>query len=290
MAKDKYVEDEEVFDVDFDEVDPVEEKEESKKEEPKKEKPAPKKEKPEVKEEKKTEEKEEQQMVEQRKQEIMESDEDLFGEMDESLANIPGIMASNIGTKISKYPVEKMKFVTSSKELISPVTENIIIAKTHYNDEIGQILCFDGACCDKLGLPTVRYVIPIVVYDTNKGGKPISQEIEHKALIIGQGTYEDLMTIHELNDMTAVDILVTCKDEKYQNISFNTAGESRWRKSKTLRKEVKEFWKKNKKHLITVIGKQMNEKRFLEEMGIDSSQPQAQGVSEVDFNDVFDEE
>ena len=90
----------------------------------------------------------------------------------------------------------------------------------------------------------------------------------------------------ELNgDITLYDILVSCKDEQYQKISFQLAGECRWRKSKAMSSAIYSFWKDNMKHLVKPIARKITESDLLK----DTSSDEINSRGEVDFDDVFND-
>lgn len=203
------------------------------------------------------------------------------------LGNISGIVTGDIGLTISKYPVDKLKFSTNKRERISIITEQVIAIKTHYIENVGSILCFDGKCCKLDGAPRIKYLFPVVVYDTNAQGKAISTKIENKVLAVGRGVYEDIMAINEINEevggISAIDLVVSCKEEQYQDISIQPAGKASWKKKPELIKQVTEFWSKNMEHIYESVAREITEDEFNLKIG-------DQGVlsdSDVDFNDVF---
>lgn len=207
-------------------------------------------------------------------------------ELDSSMLSSKGVITGKIGTKVSSYPIEKMRFTQAKKELIGIMTSNPLIVKKHYDENTGSFLCFDGKCCDALGLPQVRYLFPVVVYDTDKKGKPVSKDVDIKILQLGRELYDDIITIDEMHgNVSSIDLLVTCKDEQYQRLSFTPAGKARWRTSGEVKKYVYEFWKNNNKYATRAVARNISEKKFLEEMDISDVQDT---VDDQDFEDAFD--
>lgn len=198
----------------------------------------------------------------------------------EGIEDAPGIQIADTGTKVSKYPIEKMRFTEAKKEMLSVLTSQVIIIKRHYDENTGSFFCFDGKCCEYLGLPDVRYIYPVVVYDTNKKGKPVSKDIEIKALILAKDAYDDLSSKNEFNEggITAVDLVANCSDETYQSVTYSVAGQARWKKSNELKQYIADFWEKNAKYLTMAAGRSIKPKDFMEKMG------------EVDGNDQIDDE
>ena len=203
------------------------------------------------------------------------------------LGNIAGVVTGDLGLTISKYPVEKLKFSTNKRERISIVTEQVIAIKTHYIENVCSILCFDGKCCKVDGAPRIKYLFPVVVYDTNAQGKAISTKIQNKVLAVGRGVYEDIMAIHEINEevggISAIDLVVSCKEEQYQDISIQAAGKASWKKKPELIKQVTEFWAKNMEHIFESVAREISPEDFNLKLG----DPGVLSDSAVNFEDVF---
>lgn len=202
-------------------------------------------------------------------------------------SNSHGMKTGKIGDKESKFPIEKMRFSEGSKERISVMSSNVIIVKRHYHEDTGSFFCFDGKCCDELGLPDVRYLFPIVVYDTNKKGIPVTKEVEVKVLQLPRSLYDSVVDKHEATgDISKKDMIVSCNDETYQQLTFTVAGEAKWRGNSEVKKEVYNYWKKNHKYLKMSVGREITEKKFLEQMDLDGVNSQVEG-EDPDLNDVF---
>ena len=203
---------------------------------------------------------------------------------DFSSLGLKGVIVGDIGLEVSRFVVDKLKFNTNQKTLISIVSPQVVAIKTHYIPGVGSILCHAGACCE-VDNPRIRYVFPVVVYDTDRKGKPVSKKLQFKALCVGKEAYESIMTKHDLcGDITSVDLLVTCTDEAYQRIQLDTAGDCRWQKNQGMVKQVQEFWSKNMKHLLDAIAKPSNDRAIREAIGDDNGPNDA----DVNFDDIFE--
>lgn len=203
------------------------------------------------------------------------------------LGDMPGVVVGDIGLEVSRLPVERCKFTKDSRALISIVTSKVIAVKVHYREGLGSYLCFGGKCCDMDGLSRVKYLFPVIVYDTDKKGIPVSNKVEYKCLAIGKDSYEDIMAMQELNgDITNMDLLVVCKDEQYQKVSFQQAGPARWKKSKRLVKETQDFWREHMKDIIKPVARKITEAELMKDASADIAPSQG----EVNFDDVFGDE
>jgi len=230
------------------------------------------------------------QPVEKKKSKI----DQILDTMDEELEKQVGVSTGQFGDSFSRYPIPRAKFNEGVKERIAVLTTSVVFVKLHYHEETGYFFCFEARCCDILGLPTTRAVIPIIRYDSDKRGKPVSKEFTVEVLRVGQSVYDNLMTIHDLRQdeggsITEADILVTCNDEQYQDITFNVAGKALWRRDKGMAKEVINYWKDNKKHLTEGLGRRLNEEDMLIALGYDGGQqaPPQQAPGDVNFEDEF---
>lgn len=193
------------------------------------------------------------------------------------------------GQKVSRYPVEKMRFSKNSKELISILRPKPVMKKLHYHEDVGSFFCFEGACCEHLDLPRVRYIFPTIVYDTNKKGKPISTNVELKAWQVSDETYESIISISEMNGpVDTFDILVTCTDEQFQKVNLTYAKKAKWRTKEKLVNYVRKLWKKNRDYLTADIAREITEEQFIQDLDLNRVS-QADDSMDVDFDGAFED-
>jgi hypothetical protein len=197
--------------------------------------------------------------------------------------NIPGVCIGDIGISISKFPVDKIKFTKEKRELISIVSPQVLAIKTHYIEGVGSILCNGKTCCKVDGSPRIRYLFPIVVYDVDSKGKPVSNKLNFKVLCVSGGAYEDLATLMEVQDLTTIDLLVTCKDAQYQDISFTPAGNCRWQSQPKLVEQVVEFWSEHMEDIVKPIARDMEDNDLRSQLGM--SNDNVNNSQDVDFSD-----
>ena len=199
--------------------------------------------------------------------------------------NIPGVCIGDIGISISKFPVDKIKFTKEKRELISIVSPQVLAIKTHYIEGVGSILCNGKTCCKVDGSPRIRYLFPIVVYDVDSKGKPVSNKLNFKVLCVSGGAYEDLATLMEVQDLTTIDLLVTCKDAQYQDISFTPAGNCRWQSQPKLVEQVVEFWSEHMEDIVKPIARDMEDNDLRNQLGM--SNDNVNNSQDVDFSDFI---
>lgn len=199
-----------------------------------------------------------------------------------ALMSMPGVVTGETGIVVSRFPVERMRFSKNAKSLISILSDQVIVCKTHYEEDLGQFLCFGGECC-KHDLAKVRYVYPIMVYTTDAKGKPVSLEIQNKALVLGQSAYNDLLDIQDMNgSLTNMDLLIRCDKEDYQEISITNAGPCRYKTKPQMVKEVQEFWRENSEHILKGIARVITPEDYKKAKAADVTQG-----SELDMDAVF---
>lgn len=199
-----------------------------------------------------------------------------------SLNSLPGVVVGNTGIEVSRFPVERAKFSKGQRALISILSDQVVVAKTHYDEDIGNFLCFGGACCQS-DLARVKYVFPIMKYETDAKGKPIGKDIKNMALVVGQDTYDTLLDIMELKgSLTQFDLLISCSDEQYQKISIQEAGLARYKKSPEAVRQINEFWAENGKHILKSTARKLTPQEYAKAKSEDVTSSE-----EVDFEDVF---
>lgn len=197
--------------------------------------------------------------------------------------NLPGVIIDDIGVEISRYPVDKIKFSKAKREMISIVTPQVMAIKTHYIDGVGSVLCNGKTCCKVAGAPRIKYLFPVVVYETDTKGKPVSSRLNFKVLAVGEGIYKDIMAIAEVQDITSIDLLVTTKEEVYQDISLTPAGNCRWQSAPKLIEQVTEFWSEHLEDIIKPIAREVDEETLINQVGLDTGATN----NEVDFSDFI---
>lgn len=210
-----------------------------------------------------------------------------FANFDLGITAGAGVVVAETGTKVSRFPIERIKFTATKKERISIITDKVVIVKTHFIEDVGSIICNGSLCCEECGLPSVRYVFPIVHYEgTDKKGSIVSADIDVKCLAVGKDNYEELLTIMEnKGSLTQFDLVVTCSDEQYQKCSFTEAGPAKWKNSKKAMAQVSEKLKKNGKDMILALGRVVDDTQVAKLLGCDT--PPGFNAGDVNMDDIF---
>lgn len=212
---------------------------------------------------------------------VPKSNNDLVDLGDLLSEGMPGVYVVNVGEDVKGNPVERIKFTKGVRSVISILSDRVVALKLHYRKGIGSIICFGGSCCEKFGLPYVRYLFPVLVYDTDSKGRVISTDVSFKVLSVGQSVYEEIKTIQMSNNgrITGLDLIVTCKRDDVQDISIGRLQESLYLQSKAIINEAREFWSANKKNMLLAVGREYNEESL--RVAIENAQEESNQQSAV---------
>lgn len=197
---------------------------------------------------------------------------DLPPELQQTLGDM-GVVVGDIGTKVSKVPIERYKASSAKIDRISFLTKKVMAVKFHYLQDVGSIICFGGKCCEIGGTPQVRYLFPIAVYTTDSEGTISGKKVELKVLSAGDDLYKSIMTVNTgakaQGGIDHVDLLVTCTDDKYQKISLTYAGEAVWRKYPQIVEFLSNRWKKDGANAYMAVARKCDEASLMKLIGID---------------------
>lgn len=184
----------------------------------------------------------------------------------------PGAEEITLGEKRSAYPIPQYKGAEGRKDVFSIITSHAIAVKTHWEEGKGRIFCIPGnACCAVLGPPDLRYVIPIVVYDTDGRGNLLSNKLKLMFLKIDREKYEHFVNLLDAKiDPTTRDFVVTCSSAQYQKLAFTTLNDAAWRKDPAIEKAVIAEFKRLAPMLRIAIAKDVTEAEFLRRHGVGS--------------------
>lgn len=215
-------------------------------------------------------------------------EEIVFGsKRDEEEVTGPGIINIKFGTFVNSNPVEKYKGEVGKTDRIAIIDDDIKVVKTHFQEGIGYFYCFEGDCCDVYGMPAMHYIIPIIQYDTNKEGKPISKKFQMKYLSLSHKKYMFLKTILEnaTDDITVVDLIMVCKEAKFQDNMPGLAGKALWRTDEKLMNDIITEYSRVKKYLTKVVARKITREELMRKLG---EKPSSMGG--FDFSGIRNED
>lgn len=212
----------------------------------------------------------------------------VFSDFGPDLSSVPGVVVGDVGLEVSRFAIDRAKFSKEKRDRIAFLTNKVIAIKTHYMDGVGSFLCFGGSCCQVADTPRVKYLFPVLVYDTDKKGRILSKDVSLKVLALGSEAYEAVTMIQEaVEDLTSVDVIVNCTDNDYQKLAFAQAGPVNWRKSAQIANFVAEEWARVKNHVIDPVAKVLTEKQLKDRIASNKEDKGANAGTDLTLDDVF---
>lgn len=135
----------------------------------------------------------------------------------------------SIGQKVNRYPISKFKGIKDFVRRIAVIDPTRIHGvRQHFEEGLGYYYCFEGTCCEVADL-IVKYLIPVVVYETNSQGDIISAGFEIQYLAASEAQYDTLILMNKGYSLDLTDIYVSCADTMYQKLTFTSAGQATWK-------------------------------------------------------------
>lgn len=177
-----------------------------------------------------------------------------------------GFMDGVIGDVVFANRLRRPKLKEGERTVISILSQKIQIVKIHYDESIRYIYCTEGLCCQKFGMPDVRYVFPCLMYDVDKKGNIIPESDEWKVfpLSLGYKEYRNMMTKNEITgDITKHDLMVTCQAEQYQTWAYETLGECKWKKIPAITNRIKEEVAYYQNNLKSAIARELTDNEII---------------------------
>lgn len=203
--------------------------------------------------------------------------------------NFPGITIAATGTKLSRFPFPKVKFEEGRRLRLSILTDDVIMLKLHYHPEVGYIICDGGACCKKCDKVSIKYCYPCVVYETNEAGKPISNKVDLRLLVVGGEMYDQISLLAEVSgSLTGSDIIFTCTSTQYQKCQATVAGTASWQSSPDTVSFVQEYMTNNCDKMLDALGRTYTEDELNTKLGTVTGNSQDQSCLPTEaLNDIY---
>ena len=168
----------------------------------------------------------------------------------------PAITVASTGSKLSRFAFPKIKFEEGRRCRIAILTEDVIMIRLHYHNDLGYILCDGGACCKYCDKVSIKYCYPAVVYEVNDSGKPVSTKVEPKLLVCGGELYDQISLLSEVSgSITNMDLIFTCQSTQYQKCQATQAGPALWMTNADTVKFVNDYMAANGEKLLDAMGR-----------------------------------
>jgi hypothetical protein len=189
-----------------------------------------------------------------------------------------GIVIGDLGeVKMSRIPIERFKASTTKISRIGFISKKVIGVKYHYHDDCGSIVCFNGKCCEIIGLPNPRYLFPVVEYSTDNDGNIAGKKLALRMLSAGEDLHKTILTINTgsaaSGGIDCVDLLVTCTDDKYQKLTLTPCGPAAWRMNENIANRLREQWDQDSKFAYMAVARKVDEESFMKMMFGDGGAP-----------------
>lgn len=199
-----------------------------------------------------------------------------FGFTDDDLVGLPGIEMAAPDATLPRFPIDKYVMKASKKDRLSFLSNNKYSIKYHWSEELKMsLLCFGGACCEDCGSPTLRFVRPVVVYDTDSRGTVLSNKVDLKVWRLAQNGEDQVLTIgQQTSDVSSVDVIVSTTNEDYQTPSIMPISPSTWKSNQEMVASIKHQWDTNKKYLFDALATNLTPEQYFQKKMAAAQQPQ----------------
>jgi len=203
-------------------------------------------------------------------------------------AKCPSVVVAPTGSKLSKYPFPKIKFEEGRRCRLAILTEDVIMIKLHYHPEVGYIICDGGACCKYCDKVSIKYCYPVVVYEVNDSGKPISTKVEPKLLVCGGELYDQISLLAEVGgSITNVDLIFTCQSTQYQKCQATQAGPALWLNNPESVKFVNEYMESNGDKILDAVGRTYTAEELNDRLGDNAASSDQRCISPEALADIY---
>ena len=172
------------------------------------------------------------------------------------------------GARVKSKAVERYKGAKGVSDVIAILSLDIASAHVHYGEGVGYFYCFGGVCCEALGLPATKYIIPVAHY-TRRSRDDWGGPVTVKYLSLGTEMYESgLVAKNDIlnrdgKQLTDVDLQVTCTDEQYQRISFDVLCDAKWRADTSLVPAVQRLYTEYQSLIGLSVAREITPEHFL---------------------------
>jgi hypothetical protein len=172
-----------------------------------------------------------------------------------------------LGETISDQPIERFRGSPNFIHRISIVANTGKAVRTHYVDGLGTFYAIPGVTDTKLGAPTLRICIPVVIYTTDERGNVVSPHVSVKYLQLPKRSYDEFIAANSSRALDQCDYLVTCTDERRQNLSFQNIGPAAWRRNSDFESYVVQLYKSCWSAVGQAVARTFSAQEFLASMG-----------------------
>lgn len=181
------------------------------------------------------------------------------------------------------------RYTGTSKRIdrISPVFGRALPVRYHQEEGMPPFYCFEGVCCKNSDLKN-RFIIPIIQYDTDKDGKPISAKFEIKYLRLPLKAYKWWKTLAAQGiDITTKDYIVACEDDTYQKLTFTPLDTAMWRKNADFEAKVLAEAAKLMPKIAGCVARTITEEEYRQQRGESGTSDATEDETDADVEGMF---
>lgn len=210
------------------------------------------------------------------------------------LSDATGFETAPLGETRSKFPIEQFKGAKGRLDIISLLSTQVVIVKTHYDEGEGGFKRFycltpeSSVCCQHHGPPSVHYILPIVVYDSvvsTVDGRPQIDFAPKGKMRVGylkvvREKYDFFRDVQMAGqDPSMFDYNVSCADSKFQDLKFTKReGQARWRQNQQVAQALRRRFNEVAYAIRPAVAKTITVEEFLAKHGqAPATQQQAPG-------------
>lgn len=164
-----------------------------------------------------------------------------------------------IGQKVSDFPIDKYRAIKGKIDRIAVLTRKWKAVKSHYEKGMGNFYCFDGTCCQsESGRAKRRYLVPILVYETDVKGNLLTKAVNVQYLVLSSVDYEPLSMADSAQPLNTLDLKVLCEEEKYQKKSFMPVpGQALWLQDEAFKAAVVTEYKRLEPFILKAFARKL---------------------------------
>ena len=191
-----------------------------------------------------------------------------------STATKPATFSDEIGfddPSVTVNQFEKYKGTKGVTDRIAVIfPKRVKRAQVHYQEGLGYVHSTDYSV-ERFGAPQARFGTVIVQYKTDKFGKLIlpftEQSISVKFLIFGAKKFDLLRKANDEFPLDKHDLQVTCQEEKFQQLSFQSCKEAAWSAKPEIKKYVEALAEKMMTYMDSQLGQNLTKEQIQEKLG-----------------------
>ena len=164
-----------------------------------------------------------------------------------------------VGEKVSDYPVDKYRAVKGKVDRIAILSRKWKAVKSHFEKGMGSFYCFDGVCCQSdSGRAKRRYLVPVLVYETDIKGEVLTKAINIQYLVLSGKDYEPLAITDAAQQINTMDLKIICNDEQYQSKTFMAVpGQALWLQDAEFKKAVAVEYQRLEPYIIKAFARKL---------------------------------